>query len=123
MPASCAMAGMCSAALVEPPVAETTAQAFSSAWRVTMSRGSGASPMTAAINALPALRSSGARSLNTAGTMLEPIGARPSASLTMPMVLAVNWPAQAPADGRQARVTASSSSRVASPASSLPMVS
>jgi hypothetical protein len=52
MPASCAMAGMCSAALVEPPVAETTAQAFSSAWRVTMSRGSGASPMTAAIKRL-----------------------------------------------------------------------
>ena len=31
MPASCAMAGRCSAAFVDPPVAETTAQAFSSA--------------------------------------------------------------------------------------------
>ena len=31
MPASCAIAGMCSAALVEPPVAATAAQAFSSA--------------------------------------------------------------------------------------------
>ena len=29
MPASCAIAGMCSAALVEPPVAATAAQAFS----------------------------------------------------------------------------------------------
>ena len=47
MPASCAMAGRCSAALVEPPVAETTAQAFSSALRVTRSRGSGLSPITA----------------------------------------------------------------------------
>ena len=41
MPASCAIAGICSAALVEPPVAATIAQAFSSAFRVTMSRGSG----------------------------------------------------------------------------------
>ena len=39
MPASCAIAGRCSAALVEPPVAETTVAAFSSAFSVTMSRG------------------------------------------------------------------------------------
>ena len=39
MPASCAMAGRCSAALVEPPVAATTMAAFSNALRVTMSRG------------------------------------------------------------------------------------
>ena len=39
MPHSCAMAGRCSAALVEPPEAATTAAAFSSALRVTMSRG------------------------------------------------------------------------------------
>ena len=39
MPASWAMAGRCSPALVEPPVAATTTAAFSSALRVTMSRG------------------------------------------------------------------------------------
>ena len=39
MPASCAMAGRCSAALVEPPVAATVMAAFSNALRVTMSRG------------------------------------------------------------------------------------
>ncbi len=55
--------------------------------------------------------------------MLEPMGARPSASLTMPMVLAVNWPAQAPAVGRQARLMASRSCAVAVPASTWPMVS
>jgi hypothetical protein len=33
------MAGRCSAALVEPPVAETIAAAFSSDFLVTMSRG------------------------------------------------------------------------------------
>ena len=58
-PASCAIAGRCSAALVEPPVADTTAQAFSSALRVTMSRGSGASPITAAISCLAARRIKG----------------------------------------------------------------
>jgi hypothetical protein len=109
--------------LVEPPVADTTAQAFSSACRVTMSRGSGASPITAAISCLAARRIKGARSLNTAGTIEEPIGARPSASLTMPMVLAVNWPAQEPAVGRQASLTAARSACVAAPASTLPMVS
>jgi hypothetical protein len=38
IPASCAIAGRCSAALVEPPVQATTRAAFSSAFRVTMSR-------------------------------------------------------------------------------------
>ena len=104
-------------------MADTTAQAFSSALRVTMSRGSGASPITAAISCLAARRISGARSLNTAGTMEEPIGASPSASDTMPMVFAVNWPAQAPAVGRHWWLIVSRSSRVAAPASTLPMVS
>ena len=84
------MAGMCSAALVDPPVADTTAQAFSNASRVTMSRGSGPLFITARMSATAARRMSGARSLYTAGTMLEPMGARPSASDTMPMVFAVN---------------------------------
>ncbi|MET3867553.1 hypothetical protein ABIC20_004862 [Methylobacterium radiotolerans] len=39
MPHSCAIAGRCSAALVEPPEAATTVAAFSRALRVTMSRG------------------------------------------------------------------------------------
>ena len=39
MPTSCAIAGRCSAALVEPPDAATTVAAFSSAFKVTMSRG------------------------------------------------------------------------------------
>ena len=127
MPASCAIAGRCRAAFVEPPVAQTTAQAFSRALRVTMSRGSTASPLalaqTISMSWRPARRISGARSLNTAGTMLEPMGARPRASLTIPMVLAVNCPAQAPAEGRQERVTVSSSCMVEVPASTLPMVS
>src|SRR5256885_10861233 len=74
------MAGRCRAALVDPPVALTTAQAFSSARRVMMSRGSGPPPSalahTACMSWRAARRISGARSLNTAGIMLEPMGAR-----------------------------------------------
>ena len=39
IPHSCAIAGRCSAAFVEPPVAATTTAAFSSDFRVTISRG------------------------------------------------------------------------------------
>jgi hypothetical protein len=39
MPHSLAIAGRCSAPLVDPPVAATTVAAFSSALRVTISRG------------------------------------------------------------------------------------
>ena len=75
------------------------------------------------MSAAAARRMRGARSLKTAGTMLDPMGASPMASDTIPMVLAVNWPAHDPADGRQACARASSSSVVASPAKTLPMVS
>ena len=54
MPASLAIAGMCSAALVEPPVAATMALAFSSARRVTRSRGSGPPRFKISITISPA---------------------------------------------------------------------
>ena len=55
IPASLAMAGMCSAVLVDPPVAATMAQAFSSALRVTISRGSGPPRSIICITNSPAL--------------------------------------------------------------------
>jgi hypothetical protein len=82
--------GICRTALVEPPVAATTAQAFSSAFRVAMSRGRGAPRNTASVTTRPARRLTAARSANTAGIIELPSGARPIASETMPMVLAVN---------------------------------
>jgi hypothetical protein len=56
------IAGICSAALVEPPVAATTAQAFSNALRVTMSRGRGPPFATARMTIAPACRAKPARS-------------------------------------------------------------
>ena len=95
------MAGRCSAALVEPPVAATTAAAFSRPVRVTRSRGSGPPASNAAMTAWPARRAMPCRSEKTAGIIDEPSGARPSASDTMPIVFAVNWPGQAPMVGAQ----------------------
>ena len=92
IPASCAMAGKCSAALVEPPVAPTVTAAFSSALRVTMSRGRNWLA-TSAITARPLSTAQRSRSSYGAGDPAEPGSARPIASLTMAMVLAVNWAA------------------------------
>lgn len=65
----------------------------------------------------------GARDEYTAGTMEEPSGLSPSASPTMPMVLAVYCPAQAPAVGRQSRLICSSSCSLARPAMTWPIIS
>src|SRR5262245_48431592 len=54
--ASRAIAGMCKAAFVEPPVAATTAQAFSIAFHVTMSRGNGPPRSIACMTMTPACR-------------------------------------------------------------------
>ncbi len=65
-PASFAIAGKCSAALVEPPVAATTAAAFSNAARVQMSRGR--RPLaSSAITASPALSAKSSRASSSAG--------------------------------------------------------
>ena len=50
MPASLAIAGKCSAALAEPPVAATIAAPFSSARRVTIARGNGPPHSTISTN-------------------------------------------------------------------------
>ena len=55
--------------------------------------------------------------------MLEPIGERPMASPTMPIVLAVNCPAQAPAVGMHVLARAVTSSMVVSPARTRPTAS
>ena len=118
MPASCAIAGRCRPALVEPPVAPATIAAFSSALRVTMSRGR-SRLSSSAITARPNSTAKRSRSSYGAGEPAEPGSARPIASLTIAMVLAVNWPPQAPAEGQ---ATHSSSCRSASrhPAGGVP---
>ena len=98
-PASAAMASRWSTALVDPPVAETTAIAFSMERFVTMSRGR--SPFPARVTAsLPAFCATTALAASVAGTLPLPSGEMPSASQTTAIVFAVNWPPQAPAPGQ-----------------------
>src|SRR5262245_53761986 len=99
MPASWAIAGRCSAVLVDPPEAATTAAAFSSDLRVTMSRGL-MLLATRSITVRPQARAIAARSELTAGTKAEPGSAMPMASDTAAIVLAVYWPGQAPIVGQ-----------------------
>src|SRR5213078_2262270 len=104
------IAGRCSAALVDPPDAATTAAAFSSARRVTMSRGRIFDAISS-ITFSPAKVQKASRISYGAGAPAEYGSARPIASDTVAMVLAVNCAPQAPADGQ---ATFSSSSRSAS---------
>ena len=55
--------------------------------------------------------------------MLEPIGLMPSTSNAMAIVLAVNWPPQAPAPGLAARSSSCRSSSLIWPAACLPTAS
>ncbi len=106
---------MCSAALVEPPVAATAAQTFSRLLRVTRSRGSGPPVRRISITRRPARRASAKRSLYTAGIVADPRNERPSASPAIAMVLAVNWPGQEPTVIAQVRSMPPSCASVMSP--------
>src|ERR1700760_1068726 len=109
MPHSCAMAGRCSAALVDPPDAATTTAAFSKALRVTISRGR--RPIFSKfITAAPEATAYSSRLLYGAGAPAEPGSARPIASDTQAIVLAVNCPPQDPAEGQAAHSNSCSSS-------------
>ena len=108
MPNSAAIAGRCSTALVLPPVADTDAIAFSSDCRVTMCDGR-MSWWTSVMTSSPALRAASSFFGSSAGMPLRPAGERPRNSSTVDIVLAVNWPPQAPAPG-QAPFSASYSS-------------
>src|SRR5438445_4324871 len=98
MPASCAIAGRCSAALVEPPEAATTAAAFSRALRVTMSRGRRLDAIKS-ITFSPAVMQKASRISYGAGAPAEYGSARPMASDTVAMELAVNCAPQATVEG------------------------
>ena len=97
-PASRAMASRCSTALVEPPVAATPAMAFSSALRVTISRGRRLL-FTASITTAPQRMHTSFLRGSTCGTAAVPMGESPISSITVAMVLAVNCPPHAPAPG------------------------
>ena len=97
-PASRAMASRCSTALVEPPVAATPAMALSNALRVTMSRGF--SPFrTASMMICPQRKLTSFLRASSCGTAAVPMGESPISSITVAIVLAVNWPPHAPGAG------------------------
>ena len=58
-----------------------------------------------------------------AGSMVLPGGAMPSASAAIAIVLAVNWPAQAPIEGSAQRSMTASSAFSTVPASTPPTAS
>ena len=98
-PASLASASRCSTALVEPPLATTPAIAFSNASRVRMSRGR-TPRFSRSIASAPTLLATASLVSSTAGTLALPNGATPRNSQAIAIVLAVNWPPQAPAPGQ-----------------------
>ena len=98
MPASFAIAGKCNPAFVDPPEAATTRAAFSRLLRVTTSR----ARMFLSNNSMiasPDLWAKVSRISYGAGAPAEPGNARPIASLTQAIVLAVNCAPQEPALG------------------------
>ena len=104
-----AMASRCITALVDPPVAATDATALSMARRSTMSLGITPS-RTRVMIIFPASSAAGPLAGSVAGMPFRSTGESPRNSDTMAMVLAVNWPPQAPAPGQAAFSMRSSSS-------------
>ena len=121
-PASLATASRCSTRLVDPPDMAPAAIAFSSDSLVMIWLGRRSCASTSITSrphssaTLPFLPSS-------AGTIELPIGEMPSTSKAMAIVLAVNWPPQAPAPGLAWFSRSVSSSSVRSPAACAPMPS
>ena len=122
MSSSRAIASRCSTPFVDPPVAATDAAAFSIASRVTMCDGRTSSrssriasrPHSSAASPLPRL---------SAGIPFSPAGLMPRKSSAVDMVLAVNWPPQAPAPGHAADSTSCSSAASIVPAAYAPTAS
>ncbi|CAL1692820.1 hypothetical protein MMB232_03002 [Brevundimonas subvibrioides] len=104
MPASVAMAVRCMTALVDPPEAEQAMAAFFRLARVMYLRAVSPANTRSTISR-PHRSPSDALAGSTAGTSLAPIGDSPIIDSAMAMVLAVNWPPQAPAPGQAALST------------------
>ena len=108
--------------MVEPPVAATEAIALSIEVRVTKLDGR-MSSRTRRITISPARRAASSFAGSSAGIPLSPAGDRPSVSMTIDIVLAVNWPPHAPGPGHDAFSTSYRSSRLILPARYEPIAS
>ena len=108
---SCAAARMCSTVLVEPPMATSSAIAFSNASRVAIERGSADASSSwyqrcaNATTVRPASRNSSRRAACVASVEPLPGSASPSASVRQFIELAVNIPEQEPQVGQALRST------------------
>ena len=103
-------------------MAATPAMAFSKAVRVHTSRAR-MLRRTASMMTCPQRRHTSSLRLSTCGTAAVPMGARPISSITVAMVLAVNWPPHAPAPGHAWSSISSSSSSEMRPAAFAPTAS
>ncbi len=107
---------------MDPPDIATVAIAFSIESRVMMALGRRSSRNTF-MTSSPACSATVLRSSATAGTIPEPIGASPITSYAQAIVLAVNWPPQAPGPGLATSSSAVSSSSDISPLAWAPIAS
>ncbi len=90
------------AALVEPAVADTACAALRRDSTVISWRGNGPLWASRSITSCPQRNAAAGLSGCTAGMSFDPNGDTPRKDSTMAMVLAVNWPPQAPAPGQAA---------------------
>ena len=121
-PASAAIAGRWSTALVEPPLATTAVAAFRIDAGVRNVRAE--VPSLASFAASRPQRAASTRlAESVAGGSPDPIGLMPIIASAIAMVLAVNCPPHAPAPGHAARSTLSSSASLMSPFACAPTAS
>ena len=107
---------------MDPPLHAIAAIAFSRASRVMMSLGRWPRLSTSITSRPVSAATSTLRGL-TAGTIEKPAGEIPSTSNAIAIVLAVNWPPQAPAPGEAASSSSVSSCSVIRPAAWAPTAS
>ena len=122
IPNSWAMASMCRTPFVLPPIAATDAMAFSIDARV-MNADGRRSARTRSITSSPLRRAASSLAGSSAGMPLSPAGLMPRNSIAVLMVLAVNWPPQAPAPGQATFSISYRSSSVILPARYCPIAS
>ena len=108
--------------MVEPPLVATAAIAFASDCLVITSLGRRPERRTS-ITSSPHCTATSSLRPSSAGTIAVPAGEIPSASNAIAIVLAVNWPPQAPAPGEAASSSSCSSASVILPAAHSPTAS
>ena len=122
IPASRAIASRCKTRLVDPAVAVPATAALRRLAGVTRSRGRRRA-LSASTVRRPAWNAAVGLSGCTAGMSFRPIGERPRKLIASAIVLAVNWPPQAPAPGQACVSTAFSCSSSIVPAPCAPTAS